>query len=182
MTITPIFEEIDLMLLRKSRTDDTKEPIEITLKRHEEQLQELSIKTTGKPIKEENIYREIVSGGENIKDRPDFLRLLRRLENGNIKRVWCMDPERLSRSGIYGAGDVLKIFDITNTLIATIEQIYDLKNPMDKKYLEMRMIQSAEYRNYSKDVMNRGRHKSVNCICITYKCQAHIANFYDFFQ
>lgn len=161
MTITPIFEEIDLMLLRKSRTDDTKEPIEITLKRHEEQLQELSIKTTGKPIKEENIYREIVSGGENIKDRPDFLRLLRRLESGNIKRVWCMDPERLSRSGIYGAGDVLKIFDITNTLIATIEQIYDLKNPMDKKYLEMRMIQSAEYRNYSKDVMNRGRHKSV---------------------
>lgn len=144
MTITPIFEEIDLMLLRKSRTDDTKEPIEITLKRHEEQLQELSIKTTGKPIKEENIYREIVSGGENIKDRPDFLRLLRRLESGNIKRVWCMDPERLSRSGIYGAGDVLKIFDITNTLIATIEQIYDLKNPMDKKYLEMRMIQSAD--------------------------------------
>ena len=57
MTITPIFEEIDLMLLRKSRTDDTKEPIEITLKRHEEQLQELSIKTTGKPIKEENIYK-----------------------------------------------------------------------------------------------------------------------------
>lgn len=53
MTITPIFEEIDLMLLRKSRTDDTKEPIEITLKRHEEQLQELSIKTTGKPTKEE---------------------------------------------------------------------------------------------------------------------------------
>lgn len=50
MTITPIFEEIDLMLLRESRTDDTKEPIEITLKRHEEQLQELSIKATGKPI------------------------------------------------------------------------------------------------------------------------------------
>lgn len=22
----------------------------------------------------------------------------------------------------------------------------------------------------------------VYCICITYKCQAHIANFYDFFQ
>lgn len=161
MNEIPIFEEIDLMLLRKSRSDNIKEPIEITLKRHEEQLQELCIKTTGKPVKEENIYREIVSGGENIKDRPDFLRLLRRLENGNIKRVWCVDPERLSRSGMYGAGDVLKIFDVTNTLIATLDQTYDLKNPMDKKYLEMRMIQSAEYRNYAKDVMNRGRHKSV---------------------
>lgn len=161
MNNIPIFEEVDLMLLRKSRTDNTKEPIEVTLKRHEEQLQEICIKTTGKPVKEENIYREIISGGENIKDRPDFLRLLRKLENGNVKRVWCVDPERLSRSGIYGAGDVLKIFDVTNTLIATLDQIYDLKNPMDKKYLEMRMIQSAEYRNYAKDVMNRGRHKSV---------------------
>ncbi len=161
MAIIPIFEEVDLMLLRKSRTDDTKEPIEVTLARHEEQLQEVCIKATGKPVKEENIYREIVSGGENIKDRPEFLRLLKRLEGGNVKRVWCVDPERLSRSGIYGAGDVLRIFDVTDTLIATIDQIYNLKNPMDKRYLEMRMIQSAEYRNYSKDVMNRGRHKSV---------------------
>ena len=60
MNKIPIFEEIDLMLLRKSRSDNIKEPIEITLKRHEEQLQELCIKTTGKPVKEENIYREIV--------------------------------------------------------------------------------------------------------------------------
>ena len=94
MNEIPIFEEIDLMLLRKSRSDNMKEPIEITLKRHEEQLQELCIKTTGKPVKEENIYREIVSGGENIKDRPDFLRLLRRLENGNVKRVWCVEIGR----------------------------------------------------------------------------------------
>lgn len=153
---------IDLMLLRKSRSDDVKEPIEVTLARHEEQLQELAIKKTGKRILEENIYREVVSGGENIKDRPTFMQVLRRLEKEkHIRSVYCMDPERLSRSGIYGAGEVLKIFDITNTLITTFEKTYNLKDPMDKKYLEMRMIQSAEYRNYSKDVMNRGRIKSV---------------------
>ena len=109
----------------------------------------------------ENIYREVVSGGEDIKSRPDFMRLLRRLEKLDVRQVYCMDPERLSRSGIYGAGEVLKVFDITNTLIATYDQTYNLKNPMDKKYLEMRMIQSADYRNYSKDVMNRGRKRSV---------------------
>lgn len=154
-------KKIDLMLLRKSRSDNAKETVEETLSRHEQQLQELAIEQTGKPIKEENIYREVVSGGEDIKLRPDFQRLLRRLEKLDVRQVYCIDPERLSRSGIYGAGEVLRIFDVTNTLIATLDQTYNLKNPMDKKYLEMRMIQSAEYRNYAKDVMNRGRRRSV---------------------
>lgn len=154
-------KNVDLMLLRKSRSDNTKESVEETLARHEQQLQELAIEQTGEPIKEENIYREVVSGGEDIKSRPDFMRLLRRLEKLDIRQVYCMDPERLSRSGIYGAGEVLRVFDITDTLIATYDQTYNLKNPMDKKYLEMRMIQSADYRNYSKDVMNRGRKRSV---------------------
>ncbi len=152
---------INLMLLRKSRSDSAKETVEETLARHEQQLQELAIEQTGEPIKEENIYREVVSGGEDIKSRPDFMRLLKRLEKNNVHQVYCMDPERLSRSGMYGAGDVLRIFEITDTLIATYDQTYDLKKPMDKKYLEMRMIQSAEYRNYSKDTMNRGRRRSV---------------------
>lgn len=154
-------KQIDLMLLRKSRSDNSKETVEETLARHEAQLQELALKQTGKHIPEENIYREVVSGGEDIKLRPDFLRLLRRLENKDIRQVYCMDPERLSRSGMYGAGEVLRIFEVTDTLIATYDQTYNLKNQMDKKYLEMRMIQSADYRNYSKDVMNRGRKRSV---------------------
>lgn len=154
-------KNINLMLLRKSRSDNAKESLEETLSRHESQLQELALKQTGELIKEENIYREVISGGENIKDRPVFMSLLRRLENKDIKQVYCMDPERLSRSGIYGAGEVLKIFDVTDTLIATYDQTYNLKNPMDKKYLEMRMIQSADYRNYAKDTMNRGRLRSV---------------------
>lgn len=150
------YVEEDILYLRKSRSED-KIPVEEVLKRHEKTIQEAVIKETGHKIPEKNIYREIVSGGEAIEDRPEFIKVLKRLEIGNIKRVWVIDPQRLSRSGLYGAGEVLEAFEVTDTLIATPMKIYDLSNPMDKKYLEMIMIQAAEYLGYSKEVMNRGR-------------------------
>lgn len=58
---------------------------------------------------------------------------------------------------MYGAGDVLEAFEITHTLICTPMKFYDLDNKMDKKYLEMIMIQAAEYLGYVKDVMGAGR-------------------------
>lgn len=148
--------EEDILYLRKSRSED-KLPVEEVLKRHEKTIQEAAIKELGHKIPEKNIYREVVSGGEAIEDRPEFIKVLKRLEIGNIRRVWVIDPQRLSRSGLYGAGDVLEAFEVTDTLIATPMKIYDLSNPMDKKYLEMIMIQAAEYLNYAKEVMNRGR-------------------------
>ena len=148
--------EEDILYVRKSRSED-KLPVEEVLKRHEKTIQEAVIKELGYKIPEKNIYREIVSGGEAIEDRPEFIKVLKRLEIGNIRRVWVIDPQRLSRSGLYGAGDVLEAFEVTDTLIATPMKIYDLSNPMDKKYLEMIMIQAAEYLNYAKEVMNRGR-------------------------
>lgn len=57
-----------IIYLRKSRQDNENETIEEVLARHEKQLQEYAIKTFGYRIKEENIYREIVSG-ETIEDR-----------------------------------------------------------------------------------------------------------------
>lgn len=154
------FQDEYLIYLRKSRNDGEKVPVEVIVNRHEETLQELAERELGYRIKESNIYREIVSGGEAIEDRPEFIKVLQRMEVGNIKGVFVFDPHRLSRSGLYGAGDVLEAFEVTHTLICTPMKFYDLDNKMDKKYLEMIMIQSAEYLNYSKDVMGAGRMRS----------------------
>ena len=154
------FQEEYLMYLRKSRNDGEKVPVEIIVQRHEDTLQELAEKELGFRIKEGNIYREIVSGGEAIEDRPEFIKVLQRMEIGNVKGVFVFDPHRLSRSGIYGAGDVLEAFEVTQTLICTPMKFYDLDNKMDKKYLEMIMIQAHEYLSYSKDVMGAGRMRS----------------------
>jgi len=151
------FQDEYLMYLRKSRNDGEKVPVEVIVQRHEQTLQELAEKELGFRIPEKNIYREIVSGGEAIEDRPEFINVLKRMEVGNIKGVFVFDPHRLSRSGLYGAGDVLEAFEVTHTLICTPMKFYDLDNKMDKKYLEMIMIQAAEYLNYSKDVMGAGR-------------------------
>lgn len=154
------FEEEFLMYLRKSRNDGEKVPVEIIVNRHEEMLQELAEKELGHRIKETNIYREIVSGGESIEDRPEFIKVLKRMEIGNVKGVFVFDPHRLSRSGLYGAGDILEAFEVTHTLICTPMKFYNLEDKMDKKYLEMIMIQAADYLNYSKDVMGAGRMRS----------------------
>ena len=151
------FQDEYLMYLRKSRSDGEKVPVEVIVKRHEDKLQEVAEKELGFRIPEKNIYREIVSGGEDIEDRPEFMKVLKRMEVGNIKGVFVFDPQRLSRSGLYGAGDVLEAFEITHTLICTPMKFYDLDNKMDKKYLEMIMIQAAEYLGYVKDVMGAGR-------------------------
>lgn len=151
------FQDEYIMYLRKSRNDGDKVPVEVIVQRHEDTLQELAEKELGFRIPEKNIYREIVSGGEAIEDRPEFIKVLERMEVGNIKGVFVFDPHRLSRSGIYGAGDVLEAFEITHTLICTPMKFYDLSNKMDKKYLEMIMIQAHEYLGYVKDVMGAGR-------------------------
>ena len=154
------FVEEYLMYLRKSRNDGEKVPVEAIVNRHEEMLQEVAERELGYRIKESNIYREIVSGGEAIEDRPEFIKVLKKLEVGNIKGVFVFDPHRLSRSGLYGAGDILEAFEVTQTLICTPMKFYNLDDKMDKKYLEMIMIQASEYLNYSKEVMGAGRMRS----------------------
>lgn len=151
------FKEIYVIYLRKSRSDNPSESTEEVLSRHENQLQELAVKLTGELISEENIYREIVSGGEDIENRPEFMKVLKRMEQGDVKGVLVIDTKRLSRSGLYGAGDILNAFEYTNTLICTPTKTYNLKDKYDKKFLEMEMIQSSDYLEYTKEILNRGR-------------------------
>lgn len=156
-----VFIDEYLIFLRKSRSDNPNETIEETLQRHERQLQEHAERTFGSKIKEENIYREVVSGGEELEQRPEFLKVLHRLEKGNIRGVLVVDPQRLSRSGMYGAGDIINIFYHTDTLIVTPNKTYDLKNRYDKKFIEMELMQGAEYLEYTKEKLAIGRLTSV---------------------
>lgn len=156
-----IFIDEYIIFLRKSRSDNPNETIEETLQRHERQLQEHAERVFGSKIKEENIYREVVSGGEELEQRPEFLKVLHRLEKGNIKGVLVVDPQRLSRSGMYGAGDIINAFYYTDTLIVTPNKTYDLKNKYDKKFIEMELMQGAEYLEYTKEKLAIGRLTSV---------------------
>jgi DNA invertase Pin-like site-specific DNA recombinase len=156
-----IFIEEYIIFLRKSRSDNPKETPEETLERHEQQLQEYAERELGSRIDEKNIYREVISGGEELENRPEFLKVLSRLEKGNIKGVLVVDPQRLSRSGMYGAGDIINAFYYTDTLIITPSKTYDLKNKYDKKFIEMELLQGAEYLGYVKEKLSIGRMTSV---------------------
>ena len=156
-----IYADELIIFLRKSRSDNPNETVEETLQRHERQLQEHALKTFGSYIKEENIYREVVSGGEELEQRPEFLKVLHRLEKGNVRGVLVVDPQRLSRSGMYGAGDIINAFYYTDTLIVTPNKTYDLKNKYDKKFIEMELMQGAEYLEYTKEKLAIGRLTSV---------------------
>ena len=68
-----------IIYLRKSRSDSQYESIEEVLAKHETQLQDYMMRTTGGYIPEENIYREVVSG-ETIIDRPMMIKLLSEIE------------------------------------------------------------------------------------------------------
>lgn len=163
-----ILEEY-LIYLRKSRSDNPKETVEETLARHEEELQTYAKENLGGYIKEDNIYREVVSGGEDIEARPEFVKVLKRMEKGDIKGVIVVDTARLSRAGIYGAGDVINAFLYTNTLIMTPVKTYDLSQKFDKKFIEMEMIKSNDYLDYVKEVLGNGRLRSLRSGCFIAK-------------
>lgn len=158
-------EKIKIIYLRKSQKDNANknETLEETLARHEHQLQEYAKKEFGHYIEPKYVFREVVSGGDDINERIEFLKVLKLVEEGIVSHCLFLDTARISRTGIYGAGDILNIFYYTNTLICTCDpaKIYNLNDEYDKKFLEMELLQSADYLNYVKKVFKRGREHSV---------------------
>lgn len=156
-------EKLKIMYLRKSQKDNTikDETTEETLARHEQQLQEYALKEFGHYIEPDLIFREVVSGGEDVSERVEFLKVLKLVEENKVSHCLFLDTARISRTGIYGAGDIINVFYYTNTLICTPSKNYDLSNEYDKKFLEMELLQSAEFLNYVKKVFKRGREHSV---------------------
>lgn len=147
--------------LRKSRTDDPCLSVEEVLSRHETILREWTERNLSGAIPEEHIFREVVSG-ETIKDRPEFLRLLRLIESPDIKAILVVEVQRLSRGDLEDAGRLMKILRFTHTLVITPHQIYDLENEYDRDFFERELKRGSEFLEYTKKILNRGRRLSVS--------------------
>lgn len=153
-------EEV-LEYLRKSRSDDPMLTVAEVLQRHETILADWQDRfLEGGRIPEENIYREVVSG-ETIAGRPEFLKLLRRVESPSIKAVLVVEVQRMSRGDLEDCGKLIKILRYTNTKVITPMHTYNLNDEYDREAFERELKRGNDYLEYSKRIMSRGRLQSV---------------------
>ncbi len=149
-----------IIYLRKSQADK-EGTIEEVLKKHEEILQNYVYDITGGHyIPDKNIYREIVSG-ETISARTEMQDVLKKIESDKIKAVLVVDPQRLTRGDLVDCGNILNAFRYSNTKILTPSKSFDLNDKYDLKFLEMELLHGANYLEYCKEIMMRGRNASV---------------------
>ena len=153
-------QEIYVIYLRKSRSDNPNETVEEVLAKHEEMLQEYAMKEFGMKIPEQWIFREIVSG-ETIDERPKMSEVLKLLENPNVKGVLVVEPQRLSRGDLEDCGKIVNTFRYTNTEIVTPTMSYDLSNKMQRKFFEQELMRGNDYLEYTKEILLRGRIGSI---------------------
>ena len=149
-----------LVYLRKSRSDDPLLTVEEVLSRHMAILKEWVERNLDAPIPEENIYREVVSG-ETIQSRPQFKNVLKRIESPKIKAILIVECERLGRPDLEEIGKISKLFRYTNTCIITPQRTFDLHDEWDREAFEREMMRGADYLNYTKKVLGRGKEISL---------------------
>ena len=155
-----------LEYLRKSQSDDPLLTVEEVLAKHEEILDNWTVKTFGKKSPEENKFREVVSG-ETLKERPEINRLLRLIESPRYKAVKVVDPQRLTRGDMEDIGRLMKLLKLTNTLIIIPdvygrENIYDLRDERDWEHFKRELEKGNDYLEYYKKIQNNGRLVSVS--------------------
>ena len=166
-TIRP--EEI-LIYLRKSRSDDPQLTVEEVLSNHESILDAWVEANLSAPIPPENRFKEIISGGEDIAERPEFQKVLKLIESPNIKAVMVKDIARLGRPDTEGIGKISKLFKLTKTLVITPERIFDVADGFERDMFETELKRSSYYLDYTKKILKDGRDLSAesgNYICST---------------
>lgn len=152
-----------LIYLRKSRSDDPVLSVEEVLLKHEKMLDdwvERNLPNLGR-IPESNRFREVVSG-ETIESRPVVQEVLRLMESPKYKAVLIVEPQRLSRGDLEDIGRTMKLLKHTNTLVFTIDRMYDLRDEYDWEALERELKRGNEYLEYYKKIQMRGRLLSVS--------------------
>lgn len=160
--ITPALtpEEI-LDYLRKSQSDDPLLTVEEVLSRHEVQLDEWAERNLGGKVPEANKFREVVSG-ETLKERPEINKVLRLIESPKYRAVKVIEPQRLTRGDLEDIGRLMKLLKITNTLVITLDRIYNLRDEYDWNAFEAELKRGNDYLKYTKKILNRGRLLSVS--------------------
>ena len=149
-----------LLYLRKSRSDSPDSSVEEVLAKHERMMQDYFLRELGHEIPEENIYREIVSGGESIEERPEMCKLLARIESSDVAGVACADPQRLSRGSLTDCDLLIDKLRFTHTLVVTPIMVYDLENKMERRFFQDELMRGRDYLEYVKEVLYRGRYQS----------------------
>lgn len=160
-------EEI-IMYLRKSRADDPLLTVEEVLSNHENKLNEWIEKNLPSSIPVENRFKEIVSGGDSIADRPEFQKVLKLIESPSYKAVLVLDVDRLGRPDTEEIGRLTKIFRYTNTLVITPMMIFDITNEYQRDGFERELKRGQEELERTKMRLGRGRELSVksgNYVC-----------------
>lgn len=149
-----------LMYLRKSRSDDPSLTVEQVLHNHETILNDWQSEHLSGKIPEENIYREVVSG-ETINSRPEFKKILQRIESRQIKAVLVVECERIGRPDLEEIGRISKLFRYTETLIITPKRSFDLSDEWDREQFERDLMRGNEYLEYTKKILKRGKDTSL---------------------
>lgn len=158
----PTFQPNEILKYkRKSRSDDPTLTIEEILSKHEIILNEWAEKYLDAPIPEENTYSEVISGGESINSRPEFKKILKRIESPKIKAVLVVDCSRLGRPDLEEIGKLSKLFRYTNTFIITPQRMFDLRDEYDREQFEREMMRGKDYLDYTKKVLTRGKEVSL---------------------
>lgn len=155
-----------LVYLRKSRTDDPLMTVEEILEKHEQRIREWlgrNLPEAGE-IPEENIFREVGSG-ETIESRPRMQALLRAIESPKKKAIICVEPSRLSRGDLEDIGYLVKILRYTNTIVITMDYVYDLNDERDRDQFERELMRGNSYLEYAKKVMMAGTLQSFKRGC-----------------
>ena len=157
--------EAILDYLRKSRTAGPALSVEEVLATHEKLLDSWNVEHLGRPVPEENKYKEVVSG-ETIADRPEMRELLRRIESPRIKAIKVADEARLSRGDLEDAGRLIKLLRHTNTLVIIPDTwggqyVYNLRDEDDREKFERKLKEGNQFLEYQKKIMRRGRELSV---------------------
>lgn len=149
--------------LRKSRTDDPTLTVEEVLQNHEIRLDEWAENNIGGKVPQQNKFYEVVSG-EKIKERPEFNKVLKLIENPRYKAIKCYDVSRLSRGDLEDAGRLIKLLRYTQTYVITVnpQYVYDLTNEHDRESFERELKRGNEYLEYFKKISNNGRLLSVS--------------------
>lgn len=144
-----------LVYLRKSRSDDPSMSVEEVLQKHETILTEWIEKNLDAPIPEENWYREVVSG-ETIAGRPEFQKILKRMESPKIKAILSVECARLSRGDLEDCGRLMKLLRYTHVKVITPYKIYDLEDDFDREGFERELKRGNDYLEYFKKIQRRG--------------------------
>ena len=158
-----IFDARNVILLeylRKSRADNEFETVEDVLERHENILRDFLMKNFEIEVPEENIYKEVISGGETIDERAEMKKVIARIEKGDVFAIVVVEPQRLTRGDNMDIGLIERTLLYTNTLVITPSKIYDLTDQFDRKLFRMELQQGSEYLEYFKVISARGRQRS----------------------